>query len=259
MIFLIGEIMPTKKNKPHSIFNRLKGCLSILKTTPLHPQWLIFHTEESELQFISSTINGLIIDIGCGHQKIRNLVRQQDTYIGLDYYQTATQWYLSSPNLYADAQILPIRDNTADSVVLLDVLEHLPNPEKCIAEVSRIIKSQGIFILQIPFLYPIHDAPLDFQRWTIHGLHTLLSAHGFNIEKQDEFGAPLETAALLTNIALSKTVLNWLRARNILALFGILLVPLLIVTNNLFSFLLSKLSPTENLMPHTYRLICRKN
>ncbi len=64
-------------------------------------------------------------------------------------------------------------------------------------------------MLQVPFVYPLHDAPFDFQRWTRYGLTRLLAFNGFELLSQESFGHPLfETAALLGNIALARTVMN---------------------------------------------------
>ena len=55
-------------------------------------------------------------------------ITRNQGYIGLDYYQTATQWYKTKPHVYADAQNLPFADNSIDTVLFLDVMEHLQLP-----------------------------------------------------------------------------------------------------------------------------------
>ena len=57
---------------------------------------------------------------------------------------------------------LPIATNSIDSVLFLDVLEHLQNPDQALNEIFRVLKSNGVLILQVPFLYPIHDAAYDY-------------------------------------------------------------------------------------------------
>ena len=81
---------------------------------------------------------------------------------------------ISFQEIFADAQSLPFKNKSIDTILLLDVLEHLPRPEECFEEIYRKSKPNGKVIIQVPFLYPIHDAPLDFRRWTQHGLRGLL-------------------------------------------------------------------------------------
>lgn len=56
------------------------------------------------------------------------------------------------PNIIGDAEILPLADETFDSVVYTQVLEHLPNPSKAIKEFYRILKKPGYALITVPFL-----------------------------------------------------------------------------------------------------------
>ena len=80
----------------------------------------------------------------------------------MDYYSTATEWYGTHPDLFADAQALPLADNCSEHVLLLDVLERIPEPDHCLAENNRILKPGSNLIIQVPFMDPAHDSPLDF-------------------------------------------------------------------------------------------------
>lgn len=51
-----------------------------------------------------------------------------------------------------DLQKLPFEDQTYDFVFASHVLEHIPNDEKAIAEIRRILKPNGIAILPVPLL-----------------------------------------------------------------------------------------------------------
>ncbi len=175
-------------------------------------------------------------------------------YVGLDYYSTATDWYETRPDVFGDAQSLPIADNSVDHGLLLDVIEHLPDPERALAELHRVIKPGGTLTLQVPFLYPLHDEPLDFHRWTIHGLRRAADRHGYEVAEELVIGHPLETAALNTNIALSRSVINWMKTWNpLLLLFPLL--PLAVLSNNVLAWIFAKLSKADQLMPHSYRIV----
>lgn len=239
-------------------YSSVRRRLFFLRHTLFHPQWFAFRQEIKNLRRLGKMVEGIVLDIGCSDQRVRQFLDERCHYMALDYYQTATQWYKSRPQIYGDAQILPFCNESIDSILLLDVLEHLPRPENCISEIKRVLKPGGKFILQVPFIYPIHDAPLDFQRWTIHGLRELASKFGFEIKETVTFGGPLETAALLTNIASSKTLLECIKQRNPVAILVIFL-PFSTFIINVLAWFFTMISPNDYIMPRGYQLVCVKN
>lgn len=227
--------------------------LDKLKRTPFHPQWFSFFREEGFLGEICADLTGVVLDIGCADAKPRKYLPGAATYIGIDHYSTATGWYATRPDLFADASALPLKNSSIDHALLLDVLEHLPHPERCLDEVHRILRAAGSLTIQVPFLYPIHDAPLDFHRWTRHGLELAANKHGFRIESEQAIGHPIETATLNANIAMSKTVLNWISGKNPLALTGIVL-PFVVLILNCLAWVVAMLSRSDGMMPYAYRM-----
>lgn len=239
-------------------YRTFKRVFAKIRHWPIHPQWLIFRHAETDYRQIGQQVSGRVLDIGCADQYMKKYIEATHEYIGMDYYQTAVHWYETRPQVYGDAQQLPFSDNSMDTVLLLDVLEHLPHPEACLQEIARILKPTGKLILKVPFLYPLHDVPLDFQRWTQYGLQQLAQRYGFTIHQETATGQPLETVALLANIALTKTVLNWIRHKHPALILAVLL-PVIILFINLLSWLISHFSLTEEMMPYSYRLILIKN
>ena len=230
---------------------------AFLKGTFFHPQWFAHRYEKSLFAFIGSGIAGRVLDVGCSDQRIKKFLLPDCEYTGLDYYSTATEWYETRPTIYGDAHALPFADAQFDTVLLLDVLEHLQAPEVCVKEIERVLRTGGNLFLKVPFMYPIHDAPVDFHRWTRFGLVQLAGKHGFQIVSERHIGEPLETAALFANIAWSKAVLRWIRSGNPLMALGLLLPPGVVLTN-LLGALLSRLSSSDNMMPHGYLLVLKK-
>lgn len=225
-----------------------------LRLTPLHPQWFALFREERNLRKTCRTLSGIVLDVGCADAKPRRFMPAGAEYVGLDYYTTARDWYRTRPDIYADARALPLSDASIDHSLLLDVLEHIPDPERCLAELSRTLKPGGSLTIQVPFLYPVHDAPLDFHRWTRFGLRRAAEKNGFRIASERAIGHPLETAALNGNIALSQTVLNWARQRNPLALIGVLL-PVIVPVLNVLAWGIAALGRQDDLMPYAYRMV----
>ncbi len=238
--------------------NQLRSLLAGLRNTPLHPQWFALKDEKQHLAASCSQLQGTVLDVGCAESKPKAFLPSGATYIGLDYYSTAMDWYDTRPDVFGDAQALPFADRSIDHAMLLDVIEHIPEPHKSLAELHRVLKPGGCLVLQVPFLYPLHDEPLDFHRWTRHGLRRAAARHGFSVSDEFAIGHPLETAALNGNIALSKTVINWLQGRNPLGL-SVFLLPVLVLAINCSAWLLSRLSRQDDLMPHTYRVVWIKS
>ncbi|MCS7010588.1 MAG: class I SAM-dependent methyltransferase [Anaerolineales bacterium] len=64
----------------------------------------------------------------------------------------------------ASAEVLPFADATFGVVIIKHVVEHLPHPERAIAEIGRVIVSGGILILSTPNLSSLLK-PWKGERW----------------------------------------------------------------------------------------------
>src|SRR5688500_11085311 len=73
-----------------------------------------------------------------------------------------------------DAQRLAFRDGSFEVVLCTEVLEHIPEPQQAIDEMFRVLAPGGKLVLTTRFLFPIHDAPHDYFRFTKYGLRYLL-------------------------------------------------------------------------------------
>ena len=80
-------------------------------------------------------------------------------------------------------QPLPLCDDSFDTVLLSDVLEHIYDPFALTHEIHRVLNTGGTLIGNTPFLYRVHEAPDDFFRYTEHALSRMLSDAGFRDAK----------------------------------------------------------------------------
>ena len=238
---------------------RLKNFLSILKNTPFHPQWHSFRDEYKLHKSCREHIKGIVIDIGCANKRLKTYLSKGCCYYGLDYLDTVAKLYKTNPDVFADAQRLPIIDHSVDTVALIEVLEHVPDPNIAIAEASRILKINGILIITVPFLYPLHDAPYDFHRWSQFALEKLASQHQFSVIEIVYRGQPSETAALLSNIAAVKTALNMTTNYNPIGLLLLLLLPIFVPLVNILGAFFALFNYKDGLMPFGYRAVFKKN
>lgn len=85
----------------------------------------------------------------------------------------------TNPDYLCSVDDIPIEDESFDIVLLAEVLEHLENPIDVLKECKRVLKKNGKIVITMPFLYPKHADPYDFQRWTDYKLENELKKLGF--------------------------------------------------------------------------------
>ncbi len=132
------------------------------------------------LPMLEKHARGKVIDLGCGEMALQSVIQS----LGLEY--DGLDLIPSSDEVTIEANIQDmsmISDQSYDTAICLQVLEHVPNPQKAVREIFRILKTGGPLILSIPHLSRIHDEPNDFQRYTEYGIRFLLEEAGFHIEE----------------------------------------------------------------------------
>jgi len=78
------------------------------------------------------------------------------------------------PDVVGDIAEFDPGDARFDAVVMCEVLEHVREPRQAIEKVHRLLRPGGVLILSTPFIFPLHDQPADYYRFTRHGLEWLL-------------------------------------------------------------------------------------
>ncbi len=68
--------------------------------------------------------------------------------------------------IICDAHDLPFVDQTFDCVVIQAVLEHVLEPNRCVSEIHRVLKDDGIVYAETPFIQQVHMKQYDFTRFT---------------------------------------------------------------------------------------------
>ena len=66
----------------------------------------------------------------------------------------------------ADVTALKYGSETFDYVLCINVLEHITEPQKALDEIQRVLRPGGLAIISTPFLFPVHDPPHDYWRFT---------------------------------------------------------------------------------------------
>lgn len=74
---------------------------------------------------------------------------------------------------------VPLPDASCDTILLFNILEHLPSHEHALAEARRLLKPDGQLLGVIPFLVNVHRDPEDYVRLTDTALAALFTRNGF--------------------------------------------------------------------------------
>jgi SAM-dependent methyltransferase len=68
--------------------------------------------------------------------------------------------------LICDAHDIPFQDESFDGVIAQAVLEHVVDPYRCVEEIHRVLKKDGLVYAETPFMQQVHLGRYDFTRFT---------------------------------------------------------------------------------------------
>jgi ubiquinone/menaquinone biosynthesis C-methylase UbiE len=143
--------------------------------------WLILTIINKALQNrLQLYAAGKLLDIGCGEKPYEEMARPfVKEHIGLDHAGTLHKG--TRVELWGTAYQIPLEDNSVDTVLCTDVLEHLEEPAEAVAEAFRVLKPGRHAIYTVPLFWHIHEEPRDFYRYTKFGLQHLFDKAGFSV------------------------------------------------------------------------------
>lgn len=138
---------------------------------------------------------GKLLDLGCG--KVPLFMAYQDYVaenICVDWEDTLHK------NPYLDiecdiTQVLPFANAEFDTIILSDVLEHIPEPEHLWTEISRVLSTQGTLLMNVPFFYCLHERPHDYYRFTEFALRRFVENSGLRLIQLEPLGGTPEIVA----------------------------------------------------------------
>ncbi len=128
------------------------------------------------------------------------------------------------PHVQAEAGHVPFREETFDAVVCSELLEHVPEPPRVLAEVHRVLRPGGTALISAPFMNRVHGDPDDYGRYTDFYWMETLEKIGFRdiqIEKQGLFWSVL--LDMMRDLVYLKTSSGWMQRDWIIRLAGVTL------------------------------------
>jgi len=119
-----------------------------------------------------------VLDAGAGEAPYRELFGHCD-YVTTDWTESVHSG-AHGADVIASLDALPLDDASFDAVVCTQVLEHVFEPARVLAELHRVLRPGGRLWMTVPLTWPLHEEPFDFYRYTPHGLTALLDRAGFD-------------------------------------------------------------------------------
>jgi arsenite methyltransferase len=163
------------------------------------------------VEWLNIPRRGIVLDVGCGPASITaSLARAagpDGLVLGIDRSEamlTRAVRAESGPQigfLHADAQHIPLRDQTVDAVVSMAVLQLVPDPATALGEMARVLRPGGRLAVMVP---TAGGAARAWRRLWNAGPHMF---------DQDELGDILEDHGFASVRTKNFGPLQWLRGR----------------------------------------------
>ncbi len=135
------------------------------------------------VQVCAPKFSGHLLDVGCGSKPYRKFLLDNkyiNQYTGLDIYTAIVYDDNVKPDYTWDGTTMPFSDNSFDTLMATEVLEHCPDPHLVINEMKRVLKPGGLIFFTVPFLWNLHEVPHDEYRYTPFALQRILKECGMN-------------------------------------------------------------------------------
>jgi SAM-dependent methyltransferase len=141
--------------------------------------------------------SGRLLDLGCGFVPLFGAYKDLvDEAVCVDWGNSLHRTV--HLDLECDlTQRLPLPDGRFETIILSDVLEHIPEPMQLWREMSRLLVPGGKVIVNVPFFYWLHEQPHDYFRYTEFALRRFARLSGFRVLVLQSLGG---TPAILTDI-----------------------------------------------------------
>ena len=154
---------------------RAKSAIDFFKiyvvSNPMaHSLWRSFECE----RFVKEKLVHPVLDVGCGDGFFTQVVFREKIDWGIDPDEREVHLAAKRGNykkvLKASVLSIPLPDSSVHTVISNCVLEHVPNLDKGLAEITRVLKPGGRLLITVPSEYYNRDS--FYQR--------LFKAVGFN-------------------------------------------------------------------------------
>ena len=141
-------------------------------------------------------IKGHLLEIGCGEGRgVELLVQKADSYTAIDKIATVVDKLSEKyPNVKLLNMLVPpftgIADNTYDTVVTFQVIEHIEPDDEYVKEIYRVLKPGGLAIISTPNIkMSLTRNPWHVREYTKEELKGLLSKYFSQVDLKGVYGS----------------------------------------------------------------------
>lgn len=127
-------------------------------------------------------ITGKVLDVGSDGGGRYGGIFPCTEYISMDVHEG------EGIDVVGRAEDIPFPENSFDSLVCTQVLEHLNLPFESVKEFHRVLKSEGHILLTAPQWNELHEEPHDYFRYTKFGLIDMFERAGFTTITYEQRG-----------------------------------------------------------------------
>jgi SAM-dependent methyltransferase len=110
-----------------------------------------------------------VLDVGCGVKPYYPFFAEAAEYVGVDVKENA------NADLIGTVDALPVADGSFDVVLCTQVLEHVDDPARAVAELHRVTAPGGRVLASTHGVMLYHPNPNDLWRWTHTGLERVFA------------------------------------------------------------------------------------
>lgn len=163
------------------VYSGLKSVNSLLPTNWIGSvYWLSKKSIRASCKEALFSMRGSVLDFGCGTMPYRDLLVNTSDYTPLEYDPLLPEGKLleKGATMYYGGRKLPFPDNSFDAIISFQVLEHVRDITSVMAELRRVAKPSAYIVLSVPFIWPEHERPDDYRRFTEWGMRSLLEENG---------------------------------------------------------------------------------
>ncbi len=157
---------------------------------------------------IQRCASGDLLDLGCGYvpyfEMYRKLVKN---VVCVDWENSAHKNDLLDYVMDLNCA-LSFADESFDTILLIDVLEHIYKPAQLLAEAGRILRRGGHCIIGVPFFYWLHERPFDFHRYTEFALRRMCESAGLEVIDLTPYGGVPEILMDITGKCIAAAKLH---------------------------------------------------
>jgi SAM-dependent methyltransferase len=146
-------------------------------------------TYEHALQYVK----GNLLEVGSGEgYGIEIVIPHVEHYTAIDKYPIETAHLTDKAFVFKQMEIPPfsgLEDNTFDTVITFQVIEHIENDDLFVKEIHRVLKPGGTAIIATPNIkMSLTRNPWHVREYKQQELESLIAKHFGNVESQGIFG-----------------------------------------------------------------------